>query len=654
MAALEMDFLRDEVQRLRTALKQYEEQNTGSPVLRDETSHTASEKRNMDLLMGEFDAHTEEMSKQLHFYQAQMGEMRLKLESIVKENERLHEQLKESLEQQLDSSPSGAGLAREVFTEHEVIKNLQEQLKLANQEKDHALELWHTATQEMDHLQQLYQAQLTQTQVQAAEKRQQKTNQQILLTVKEQSLEIQQLSTELRQTKVDLSAANMKIDEMNKLIGNLQEQLQRKEEEILATQNKEEASDKRARELQSSLTQLETRLKLTTQNEEQLKRERAELEKHVAELQTKYSEIEEQKYEAVGRLRETTRVLEEVALQKDQALLREKQKEEGIENIKQAMAQIIQDAAIKTRREVEKARKHSNVQISRLTEDITALQMECGEKQSQIERALREKRAIEEELEKLYRESQMSEKDHRKVEELHQRCLIAERAKDDLQISLHTTQNKLKRLELNSTEELSRSQETIQKLNKILETERVNYSSLSEDRLKLLQENEQLMKEVEEWKKSSMDAQQKITFQVQTLAYEFSAKEQGFEVHLKEVEERNQKSVNDLMKLLETQQKTTNRWKAEAQKLAENTEKRILNLRSQLNHQKKCNGELLSQIESAHEKNLELQKLLTEYQEKSNRLQSRLKETEQIALSATKQFKLLASQKRKSPFSSDP
>ena len=51
--------------------------------------------------------------------------------------------------------------------------------------------------------------------------------------------------------------------------------------------------------------------------------------------------------------------------------------------------------------QVDSAKKQYNVQISQLTEELLALHMECGEKQGQIERAIREKRAVEEELEKV-------------------------------------------------------------------------------------------------------------------------------------------------------------------------------------------------------------------------------------------------------------
>lgn len=48
----------------------------------------------------------------------------------------------------------------------------------------------------------------------------------------------------------------------------------------------------------------------------------------------------------------------------------------------------------------------------------------------------------------IYREDRGHESDNRKLEQLHQKYLLAETTKGDLQLSLQTTQNKLKQLEM--------------------------------------------------------------------------------------------------------------------------------------------------------------------------------------------------------------
>lgn len=628
-----------------------------------------SDKSLLAPLIGEYDKQMEELSKQLQYYQAQMAEMRLKVEKITKENERLHQQLRETVERQLESIPDSTGLGNELFTEEEIIKNLQEQLQLANQEKEQALELWQTVAQELDEMQNQYQEQMTDAQIHVHERQKHKeqltsfqqltrqlqeanervelTNQQFLQTVTNQNMEMEQLRKQLREAKVDLRIATTKVEEMTKMTYNYQEQMQRKEEDVIAAHGREEASDRRLQQLQTAVTQLEARLRVAAQDAEQIRSERTSLEKQIGELQAKCAELEEGKYESVERVRDSMQLLEEANLQKDEALLREKQKEAEIEKMKEAIVQIIQEAAVRTRKEVENARKDYNMQIFRITEDLSALQMECGDKQSQIERAIREKRAAEEELEKVYREGRENEGDFRKLEVLHQRCLLAERAKDDLQISLQSAQNKVKQLEINFAEEVSKFQERIQKLQKTLETERENCTSLSEDRLKLQQENEKLRKEVEEWKKTGMEAQQKAKFQICTMQHEYSVKEQGFEIQLKELEDSNRKSANELRRLLMAQQKATNRWREETRKLTEGAESRLNNLRSELSHQKVRAQELLSQLESATEKVVEYEKLMTEYQEKTSRLQRRLIQAEQRAASASQQLNRITSQRRK-------
>ncbi|XP_043401508.1 sodium channel and clathrin linker 1 isoform X7 [Chelonia mydas] len=585
--ATEINFLRDQNQRLNAALRQHQAENllrttsVQKNVLRgdDTLKPWLADQSLLFPLISEYDKHLEEMSEQLQYYQAQMGEMRLKLEQVTKENERLHEELKEAVEKQLEALPSGILLGSDVFADEEIVRNLQDQLQLANQEKEQALELWQTVSQELDQLQQRYQGHMTEAQIHVVEGQKQKANQQFLKTVTEQNMELEQLRKQLRQAKVDVRTATAKVDEMTKLLVDLQAQMERKEEDVVSAQEREEASDKRLQQLQSSIKQLETRLCVAVHDSEQLRTERTALEKQTRELQAKCADLEEEKYDAIVKVRDSMQLLEEANLQKNQALLGEKQKEGEIENMKEAISQLVQDAAARTKKEVENARKHYNIQISRLTEELSALQMECGDKQSQIERAIREKRAVEEELEKIYREGRGSECDYRKLEELHQRCLIAERTKDNLQLCLQAARNKIKQLEMNSEEEISRCQEMVRKLQSILDSERENSGSISEQRLKLHQENEQLRKEGEDLRKLVMEAQQKAKLKISTMEHEHSVKEHGFEVRLKEMEVTNRNSTVELRRLLVAQQKATNRWKEETKKLTETTETRINNLK---------------------------------------------------------------------------
>ena len=73
---------------------------------------------------------------------------------------------------------------------------------------------------------------------------------------------------------------------------------------------------------------------------------------------------------------------------------------------------------------------------------------ESGEKQAQLDRALREKRSVEAELEKVYHEGILeSGRDSRDVSELSQRACTAERLKDEAQMKADSLTNQLRRTE---------------------------------------------------------------------------------------------------------------------------------------------------------------------------------------------------------------
>ncbi|XP_053832759.1 sodium channel and clathrin linker 1 isoform X4 [Vidua macroura] len=576
--------------------------------------------QSLSALITGYGKQVEEMREQLQLYQAQMGEMKLKLEEVTKENERLHAELKEALEKQLEALPF-VHLETDIPADEGTVRTLQEELRLAKQ----------------DQL----------TSIQQLTRQLHMTNQQFLKTVTEQDVELEQLRKQLRQAKIDGQAANAKLEEMMALKEKLQSQLERKEEDRMSAQERETASDKRLQQMESNIKQLEIRLCVTVQDAERLRTEKVALEEQIRELQAKSASLESETYDAVAKVQDCIQLLEEANLQKSQALFGEKQKEEEIKKLQDEMSQLAENTAARIRKEVDTAKKQCNMQVSRLTEEVSALQMECGEKQSQIERAIREKRAVEEELEKIYREHREHESDSRKLEQLHQKYLLAEAAKDDLQRSLQVTEKKLKQLEMNSEEEKSRWQEVICKLQSTLDSEREKSSFVSEQRLKLQQENEQLQNEMEGLRKVAVEAQQRAKIKISTMEHELAVKEHGYEARLREMEDTSHKSTTELRRLLVAQQKATNRWKEETKNLTETTEARISKLKSELRQQKLRSQELISQLEIANEKVTEDETLMMEYREYIDRLQRRLSQAEQRAATASQQLSLITTQNKK-------
>lgn len=671
----EIEFLRDQVHRLNSALSQYQHGHHPQPsssqveeAQAESSTPWISDKSIMAPLIAEYDQHIDDMTEQLQKYQVQMAAVKVKLDRVVQENERLHVELRESVERQLHAIPVSSGAEASTLDEEAVVRNLQEQIHMSEQERVQATELWQTTSQELDRLQQIHQKTISDAQMHDAQKKQltdqlvqfqqhthklqltnqklETTNQQFLKTLTEQTTEMEELQSKHRQSKAELRTATAKVNEMTKLLQNLQEQMQRREQDVVEAQGRENAADRRLQQLQSALSQLESRLNAATQEAETVRREQTVYEKKVGELQARCATLEEEKYAALSKVRESIQTAEEATLQKEQVLLREKQKTEDLEKTKEAIKQLIQDAAVRTRKEVENVRKQCNIQILRMIEELSALQLECADKQSQIERSLRERKAVEEELEKVYKEGR-AEPDYRKMEALHQRCLEAERRREDISITLQSSHNKLKKIEMDYTEELSRCQEEVRRLQSSVAAAREDCVCVSEERLKLQQENTQLRKEMDDLRKSNLLVQKKAKQQMSQLEQEYSMKEQGLDARVRELEESSRSSSADLTRLLAAQQKSTRRWKEEATKLVQEFETKISSLKAELNRQKQRSRELELQLETDHTSISEYERQLTEYQEKASRLQIRLTQAEQKATTATQQLNMMTSRRRK-------
>ncbi|KAF4118960.1 sodium channel and clathrin linker 1 isoform X1 [Onychostoma macrolepis] len=669
----EVEFLRDQVNRLNSVLGRYQDEfpppssvsQTGDVVM-ESAAPWLSDRGLMAPLIEEYDKHIQQMEMQLKFYQRQMTDVKASLEQVVKENERLHAEQRMSIEKQLQSLSTGTG--GEGTADAIAISNFEEQVKCAVEEKERALQMWQTASQELDRLQTQYQSSISDGQIHAVERQHmqsqlvqvqqhsqklqltnqklESTNQQFLKTVAEQSSELEELRSQLRQAKLEQRSSATKVEEMTRLLQNVQDQMQRREEDAAEAQGREEASDRRLQQLQAALKQLEARLKAATQDSESVRRKQTDWERQVGELQGRSASLEEEKFEALSRLRNSIQLAEEASLQREQAQLREKQRAEELEKMKDAMKQLIQDAAMRTRKEVESVRKQCNVQIHRMAEELSALQLECADKETQIERAHRERKAVEEELEKVYKEGRVGEPEMRKMEALHQRCLNAERLKDEMQLTLNCTKNKMKKMEMEYSEELSRCQEEVRRLQSTLTSARQESTAISEERLTLQQENQQLHRDMEALRKECALAQRRAKQQVSSMQQELCVKEQGLESRLREMEESSKNSSAGLTRLLLAQQKTISRYKDEAKNLTQAFQQKLNSLRSELNRQKQRAQELEIQMEADHQKILEYERQVSEQQEKNTRLQRRLTQAEQRAASASQQLSVI-SQRRK-------
>ncbi|XP_037116391.1 sodium channel and clathrin linker 1-like [Syngnathus acus] len=255
-----------------------------------------------------------------------------------------------------------------------------------------------------------------------------------------------------------------------------------------------------------------------------------------------------------------------------------------LESKDKAIQQLIQEAAVRTRKEVDNVREQCNVELLHMIEELSHLQTECAIKDIQIERCKQDKKAVEKELEKMtkYR----TEQDLEKINALELRCLNAERIRDDMSATLQNAQSKVKKFEIDNNEELLCSQEEIHRLQSSLAAARKEFDRISEERLQLQQENMQLRREIDEHQRRTLLNQNKTKNLIMQMEQECKLKEQTFNAQILMLEERSRNLQAEKMHLLAAQQRSIQRSKDEATNITKAFEARIQHLTTQMNEHK--------------------------------------------------------------------
>ncbi|XP_077427957.1 sodium channel and clathrin linker 1-like isoform X2 [Vanacampus margaritifer] len=556
----------------------------------------------------------------------------------VQENERLH--VKEPVGNEPQSLLKTSEVGCSTMEVEELIKEYESLVQLFKQEHSHAMEMWQKAAQEVEQFQELYHKSFTDEQqnqlvqfiqqtceLKGNDQEVQMTSIHVQITDNEQNDELEELHSQLKKTNCDLRTATHKMDEMNEQLECLERQIKRKEADVAEAQWHEEWI----------LRQQEENLKSFSDNALE---EQTVLDTTIGSIQAHCTLLEQDVLEVPDKVHGCVQMLDALVVHKHQkhdgvkALAREWYKTVDLENKDKAIQQFILEAAVRTRSEVENVREQCNAKLHQIVEELSHLQMECSIKESQIERCKYEKKALERKLEKvaMYR----AEEDLERMNALQERCLNAERIRDDMSVTLQSAQSKVQKFEMDN-EELSHSQEEIDHLQSSLAAARKDRDLISAERLLLQQENLQLRREMDDLRRRTLLIQNKNTNEILQMTQECKLKEQTLNAQMTVLEERSQNLNAERMHLLTAQQKTIQRSKDDARNMTKAFEARIQHLTTEMNQQKQRLHELELELGNNQDTMNEYEIQLAQYQEKYACLQRRLTHAEQRAATATQQ-----------------
>ncbi|MGH0156763.1 UNVERIFIED_CONTAM: hypothetical protein FKN15_054416 [Acipenser sinensis] len=288
-------------------------------------------------------------------------------------------------------------------------------------------------------------------------------------------------------------------------------------------------------EQSSELEQLRTqqRLKVAVQEAEQFRKEKTAWERQIGELQGKCAGLDEEKYEAVSKVRDSIQLAEETTLQKDQVLSMEHD---------HSMKECSLEARV---RELEDSSRNSTNELNRLL----MAQQKTTKRWKEEARKLAE--AFEVQLNNLKLKVAVQE-----AEQFRKEKTAWERQIGELQ-------GKCAGLDEEKYEAVSKVRDSIQLAEE---------TTLQKDQVENVRKqcNVQIYRLAEE-----LSALQLVL----SMEHDHSMKECSLEARVRELEDSSRNSTNELNRLLMAQQKTTKRWKEEARKLAEAFEVQLNNLK---------------------------------------------------------------------------
>nr|KAG5688417.1 hypothetical protein BaRGS_001199 [Batillaria attramentaria] len=466
-------------------------------------------------LMQEYDGTLQQLQGESEEQKSQMSHLRQQLEELLTENDRLRQDMKDIINQQL-------GLLRL-----------------------HSVPDWHKKKV------------ISGNQWRNKHKKFKISMHRVLLLL---NVEMETLQSDLRQVRQELMNSQRTVTELKKANHSLQQQLAWRDDEKAEKIFKEGITDSKMAELQRIMEDLRQRLASSTRDVDDLKREKSGMEARITELTRRLADTEHRENEAIQQVRDAVAMAETSVFEKDQAELQMRHREEEVSQLHDSITKVINEAGVRTRQEVDNVRKQCNERVEKLTEELHTLELENTEKQASLDRLLREKRAVESELQKIARDGKLEgSRTKEAIEELSKRVSDAERSRDDLLMKLENMQNALDK-ERDENQQMKESYDAkLQSVQDRLAALQQEYDHANDDRLQHVDAINTLTKKLQQAEQEKESVHRKFLKELALIEQEQQTKTRGFEVQLQTTEDARRTSVGELRKLLNAQQRMSAR-----------------------------------------------------------------------------------------------
>ncbi|KAJ3262724.1 hypothetical protein HDU77_000166 [Chytriomyces hyalinus] len=300
-------------------------------------------------------------------------------------------------------------------------------------------------------------------------------------------------------------------------------------------------------------------------------------------LESKIQDAQISEMDAAQRLQLAVQRSEEAFLERDKALLREQQSLEEIKRLNEKYAETAQKYKLKAENEVASLRSQHLQDRRKLGEDISKLEASVAHAQAQTDRAIREKRAAESELEKMsHHIPDEVERLNGIIEEVAARLRSAEREKAENMETLSSLQQKLSRDQNRHEKEKEELVFQVDDFYRRLRRAEKDLEDAKENTVKIMSQVSTLEHDNEKLRDSKIKYQMNKEGEFQSLLLKHENETSDLKSRLSAVSASHSKTCQELQHLIATQHDLSTRWKSESASLVSRYESVVSDLRAQL------------------------------------------------------------------------
>ena len=682
----QIDFLTDQVRRLNAALSEYQARypeevesvnaaitgqggalpKDGALSANDPLPPWLVNPQYLTPLMTAYDIRLKDAQDKIRLYEKELLNLKQYAERVVEENERLHEEIRKHaqlLMQKVDNpdtsatvgtshllSQSGVIVGSGVVGQQE-IQELEERLDLLTEENDILIEQQRKTSSELERLraesfQKTTELSKLTTALESCNKEIQALNF-VTNDVKILEKENRALVSELNKYKKEIKDTTASLMEHKQKNGELSAKLQSLGRENERLTKREMEVEGRAIAVDSSLNDLYAKLQRNEKEIDRLTTERGELVTSLSTLQKTLAAVEQRELDAYNHVKESIEMVETARLERDQGMMREEQLGRELKRVSDKLSKIQEGMHDSHSNDMKSLKAHYETQISKLMDEVTSLELSCADLQAQTDRAIRDKRAAESELEKLCKETPEDiMRLNSIIDEINGRLKIYEKDRDEAIQKLETASSEFRKKErflekekLNVTTKAEDDRKKLRNMERELEESK-------EDKFNLLQAYETSQKEMRNLITVKDTLEWKMSTELEAYSRRLEMMERGYKLKLDAAEENIRESNTELQKLWAAQQKNNAHWREESKELATKFETLVSELKNEVSRLKIRNRELAEKLNKAGKQEEEMEQAKADSRIIQSKMKRLLKEAEDRVDVCTNQINsLLAKEK---------